>query len=79
MEYYGLIAAALCVIWDGAITPIHARVLTFAQMQQDAQGTYFPMARSKTCLGWPREALTALSARLTSLYRIGTETANRSP
>lgn len=66
MDYYGL-AAALACMWDGAVSPVDARCLTFGQFRRDAKGCWFELSRAKS----GRDAVLTLSrrsARLLSWY-----------
>lgn len=58
MGYSGL-AAALACMWDGAVSPVDARSLTFGQLRRDAKGCWFELSRGKT----GRDAVLTLSRR----------------
>lgn len=62
MKYYGL-AAALACMWDGAVSPVDARSLTFGQFRRDSKGCWFELSRGKT----GRDAVLTLSRRSTRL------------
>ena len=47
MGYRGL-AGALAVAWDTSLSPVDVRMLTKAQLQGDAEGPFFSVARAKT-------------------------------
>lgn len=66
MGYTGL-AVALACMWDGAVSPVDARSLTFGQLRRDAKGVWFALSRQKT----GRDGVLTLSpraARMLALY-----------
>jgi len=62
MGYFGL-AAALACMWDGAVSPVDARSLTYGQLHRDANGWWFELSRGKT----GRDAVLTLSRRTARL------------
>jgi hypothetical protein len=62
--YHGL-ACLIAVAWDGALSPVDARKITFAQMTDDGQNIVFRIGRAKT----GRAALGTLGSRATALVR----------
>jgi hypothetical protein len=62
--YRGL-ACIIAVAWDGALSPVDARKLTFAQMADDGRKVVFCIGRAKT----GRAALGTLGGRATALVR----------
>lgn len=63
MGYFGL-AAALACMWDGAVAPVDARLLTLGQRRRDETGTWFELGRAKT----GRDAILTLSRRTERLF-----------
>lgn len=62
--YRGL-ACIIAVAWDGALSPVDARKLTFAQMATDGRQIVFRIARAKT----GRAAIGTLGSRASALVR----------
>ena len=62
MGYHGL-ASALACMWDGAVSPVDARSLTFGQFRRDSKGCWFELNRGKT----GRDAVLTLSRRSAKL------------
>lgn len=62
MGYPGL-AVALACMWDGAVAPVDARLLTLAHRHHDNRGTWFELRRAKT----GRDGILTISRRTESL------------
>ncbi len=62
--YRGL-ASIIAVAWDGALSPVDVRKLTFAQMVDDGRRIVFRIARAKT----GRAALGTLGSRASAVVR----------
>ncbi|THF56806.1 hypothetical protein [Ollibium composti] len=58
MGYFGL-AAALACMWDGSVSPVDARSLTYGQFRRDGKGCWFELSRAKS----GRDAVLTLSKR----------------
>lgn len=63
-EGYDGLATIMCIVWDGAVSPVDARTIKAEQLHKDADGTWFDLSRGKT----GRDGVITLSRRSERLF-----------